>query len=61
MAKPFFDVFPTLQLEGELKRILENAEITKLSANHEQTHIRIYLHANRLIEKPLIWKLEETM
>ncbi|MDD6156284.1 MAG: PolC-type DNA polymerase III [Lachnospiraceae bacterium] len=61
MAKPFFDVFPTLKLEGELKRILENAEITKLSANHEQTHIRIYLHANRLIEKPLIWKLEETM
>ena len=36
MAKPFFDVFPTLKLEGELKRILENAEITKAILKGEE-------------------------
>ncbi|MCI7107949.1 MAG: PolC-type DNA polymerase III [Agathobacter sp.] len=61
MAKAFKDAFPTLKLEGELESLLETAEVTKISANHEYTHIRIYLCAKRLIFKKNIWKLEEAI
>ena len=54
MAKAFFEVFLTLQLDEELKGLLETAEITKISANHDRSRIRVYLHANRLIYKPNI-------
>ena len=59
MSKTFLEVFPTLQVEQGLKSLLEKAEVTKVSANHDKSHIRIYLHAERLIEKRKIWYLEE--
>ncbi len=59
MAKAFKEAFPTLQLSGELQGLLETAEVTKISANREYTHIRIYLRAKRLIFKKKIWQLEK--
>ena len=59
MAKTFLEVFPTLKVDAEMKGLLEKAEVTKVSANHDRSHIRIYLHAERLIFKKAIWKLEE--
>ncbi len=59
MAKAFIEAFPTLQLSGELQGLLETAEVTKISANREYTHIRIYLRAKRLIFKKKIWQLEK--
>lgn len=59
MAKAFMEAFPTLQLSGELQGLLETAEVTKISANREYTHIRIYLRGKRLIFKKNIWKLEK--
>ena len=59
MAKPFHDTFFNLELEPEIKGLLNNAEITKVSTNHDKTRIRFYLHASRLITKDIIWKLEK--
>ena len=59
MAKAFKEAFPTLQLSEELQGLLETAEVTKISANREYTHIRIYLRARRLIFKKNIWQLEK--
>ena len=59
MSKAFAEVFPTLKLDDELKRLLDTAEVTKISANHDHSHIRIYLLAERLIFKSKVWKLEE--
>ena len=61
MAKSFKDVFPTLKLDNEITELLNDAEVTKISANHEHDHIRIYLRAKRLIFKKKIWKLEEAI
>lgn len=61
MTKPFKDAFPTLSLDGELEGLLETAEVTKISANHDHDHIRVYLHAKRLIFKRNIWRLEEAI
>lgn len=59
MSKTFLEVFPTLKVEGGLQGLLEKAEVTKVSANHDKDHIRIYLHAERLIPKRQIWYLEK--
>ena len=61
MSKAFREAFPTLKLEEELEGLLNTTEVTKISANHEHTHIRIYLRAKRLIFKKNIWKLEKAI
>ena len=58
MSKTFLEVFPTLKVDADVKGLLEKAEVTKISANHDKSHIRIYLHAERLIFKKKIWYLE---
>ena len=59
MTKPFKEAFPTLTLEPELESLLETAEVTKIGANHDHDHIRIYLRAKRLIFKKNLWILEK--
>ena len=59
MSKTFLEVFPTLQVDSGLRNLLENVNVTKVSANHDKSHIRIYLHASRLIPKKIIWYLEK--
>ncbi len=61
MSKAFREAFPTLKLEEELEGLLDTTEVTKISANHEHTHIRIYLRTKRLIFKKNIWKLEKAI
>ena len=58
MSKTFLEVFPTLKVDKGYEGLLEKAEVTKISANHDKSHIRIYLHAERLIPKKVIWDLE---
>ena len=59
MSKTFLEVFPTLQIEKGYEGLLEKTNVTKVSANHDKSHIRIYLHAERLIHKKIIWYLEK--
>ena len=61
MSKTFKEVFPTLQLDNEMWHLLENADVTKIGANHDHNHIRIYLSSNRLIFKKNIWRVEEAI
>ena len=61
MAKKFFDVFPALELEPEMKKLLSEMEVTKVGMNHEQTKLRIYLFGTRLIHKKYIFALERAM
>lgn len=59
MSKAFLETFPSLSLDKELEQLLNKTEVTKISANHDHSKIRIYLHAERLIFKKNIWKLEK--
>lgn len=62
MSKAFREAFPTLKLEEELEGLLDTTEVTKISANHEHTHIRIYLQCKKtFIFKKNIWKLEKAI
>ena len=55
MAKRFFETFPTLILEDELKDLFEFAEVTALKYNRDRTAIHVYLLCRRLISKPQIY------
>ena len=61
MAKRFFDVFPSLQVEGDMKNLLTETEVTKVGMNHERDHLRVYLSSTRLIHKKDIRQLESAI
>ncbi len=58
MAKPFFEVFPTLQLNGRVHDLLEQTGVEKISATKRKDFLRIYLQSSRLIMKEDIWAAE---
>ena len=59
MSKLFFEVFPTLVVNEEMKKLLSEMEITRVSANRSKTLIRIYLFGSHLIHKANIFQLEK--
>ncbi len=56
--KPFEEVFPTLQLKGDLKALLEKVQVERISAPKDRKYLRIYIGSEHLIEKDKIWALE---
>ena len=61
MANAFLEVFPTLQLNHEMKGLLSEATVTKVASNRNRDFIRVYFDNTRLIPKRDIWRLEEDM
>ncbi len=43
MEKKFFDVFPNLQVNPDVKGWLDEAAVTRVTCNSERTRLRIYL------------------
>lgn len=58
MAKPFFEVFPTLELHPEMQKLFSDMEVERLSQNPSHTMLRIYLSGHRLIPHDQITRLE---
>ena len=58
MGKPFFEVFPTLHMEGETRDILEQAQVEKVSATRRKDFLRIHISSGHLIRKEHIWSAE---
>ena len=61
MSKMFFDVFPTLEVNGEIKKLLSETEVIKVGMNREQTRLRIYILSMHLIHKKNIYTLEKSI
>ena len=61
MTKLFFDVFPSLQVDGDMKKLLTEVEVTKVGMNREKDHLRVYLNSTRLIHKNDIYQLEKAI
>ena len=49
--KPFFDVFPTLEIKGTLHDMLEQAKVERVSATKLRDRLSVYLFSTRLILK----------
>lgn len=59
MASAFFEVFPTLELNHEIKGLLAEATVAKVASNRSRDFLRVYMDNNRLIPKKYIWHLEQ--
>ncbi len=61
MTKPFFEVFPTLEVGADMKKLLSETEVTKVGMNRDKTGLRVYLSGSRLIHKKKIYQLETSI
>lgn len=61
MEKEFLDVFRNLELNGELKALLEEVVVTKVSVNQRKDHIRVYIRSRQWIHKKNIYALERAI
>ncbi|MCM1090618.1 MAG: PolC-type DNA polymerase III [Muribaculum sp.] len=59
MSKPFFEVFPTLQLNKSLQDIMEQTEVEKIVSTKSKEYLRVYLFSSRLIFKQDIQAVEQ--
>ena len=61
MEKKFFDVFPKLLIDGELKDYVEEAKVTRVTSNPSKTRLRVYLNSRQWIHKKNIYALERSI
>ena len=59
MSKTFFQVFPTLEVEKRIKRLLENTKVERVTSNRARDFLRIYLVSDHLVQKPDLWEVEK--
>jgi len=59
MAKEFLEVFPTLQLKEEMRGLLEQVIVERITATKRRDFLRVFLHSTHLLQKEKIFMLEE--
>ncbi len=59
MNKLFFDVFPTLKLEGKLRNLFEEVEVMKVATTSSKDKLKIYVLSRHLIFKSNIYEVEQ--
>ncbi len=58
MAKGFLEVFPGLTIEKEFEELLKLTKVSRVTSTRDRSSIRIYLESPRLIQKQMIYDLE---
>ena len=58
MAKAFFEVFPSLNIQGTLHGKLEQTQVERVSASKQRDRLHVYLYSTKLILKADIWAAE---
>ena len=61
MSKPFFEVFPTLKVDSELRSTFEPVEVSKVSTNSARDFIKVHLVSRYLIKKKYVYEVERRM
>lgn len=61
MTKLFFDVFPTLKTNEQLRNLFQEVEVTKVATTSLKEYIRIHIHSTHLIQKKYIYHMEEAI
>ena len=59
MSKPFYEVFPALELDSRMKEQMEQVEVEKVTSNSRRDFLRIYILSTHLIQKETIFKVEK--
>ena len=58
MNKRFFDVFPTLKVNEELRTLFADVEVTKVASNADRDYLRVHILSTHLIGKRYIYTME---
>ncbi len=61
MSKKFFDVFPTLKVNQEMRNLFESVEITKVSTNSDRTYLHVHFISTHLIAKKHVYAMERAI
>ena len=61
MEKPFFDVFPTLEMNTELKNLFSVTKVTRVAMTRTRDFLKVYLSSEKLIRKKDIYQVENTI
>lgn len=59
MAKLFFEVFPSLTLNSEMKMLFQEVEVVKVTSSKRKDIVRVYIESNNLIDKSMLFSLED--
>ena len=58
MSKLFFEVFPTLKVNKEIRLLFDEVEVTKVASNSTRDFIRVHIFSRHLIQKNRIYEME---
>ncbi len=61
MSKQFFEVFPTLKLNMDFQRLLQDVEVTKVATNHTRDYLHVHIFSRHLLPKQFIYALEKAI
>ncbi|MDO4298457.1 MAG: PolC-type DNA polymerase III [Lachnospiraceae bacterium] len=61
MTKSFYDVFPSLELSGQAKGLMEHSTVNRVTMNRGKDHLKIYLESEKLIHKKYIYETEQAV
>ena len=58
MKKSFWDVFPSLILDEEIKKAFDEVFVERVAATRRQNYLTVYVNSKYLIDKRIIYKVE---
>ena len=59
MTKSFFQGFPTLKLDSMIASFFEQVTVERITSTKRKDYLRIYLSSEHLIQKDMIFKVEQ--
>ena len=61
MEKPFFEVFPTLKMNEDLKNLFALTRVTKVALTRAKDFLRVHIFSEKLIQKKHIYQVEKAI
>lgn len=58
MNKKFFEVFPTLKVKDDMRLLLQDVEVSKVTTNSNRDFVRIHIESAHLLRKKMIYRVE---
>ena len=58
MNKKFFEVFPTLKVNQEMKNLFEDVDVTKVTTNSDRVYLHVHLKSTHLLPKKFVNAME---
>ena len=59
--KKFFDVFPTLKVNNEIRALFADVDVTKVATNADRTYLHVHFLSTHLLSKKHVYAMETTI